>query len=290
MRTYLEIEPVFRKKYIDSFIKKFPELSTEEFILTEKIDGTNVRLCFQLDGTLLLGSRNHVLEAKKDHFGLREVLKEPVYKDLLHYLERKVVESGKEIMLVGELFGEGINNRIIYGKRQIRFFDIYIEDLIRPQKEFFEFMSEFPTLCVPIIGKAHGLGNALKYPEIFQSKISTGLAEGLVIKPYSKNYRQGGSIFYLKHKNPDFEERPTRKPHKKAPPNPLLNYISKNRVLDMFSKMGTITSKDQMGKYVNLIRDDALSDFKKDNPTIELNKQQIKAVNGNISRILLEFI
>ena len=58
----------------------------------------------------------------------------------------------------------------------------------------------------------------------------------------------------------------------------------------MFSKVGKITSKDQMGKYVNLIRDDALSDFEKDNPTIELNKQQIKSVNGNISRILLEFL
>ena len=290
MRTYLEIEPVSRKKYLDSFLKKFPELNEGEFILTEKIDGTNVRLCFKLDGMLVLGSRNQVLETKKDHFWLREVLKEQIYQDLIRFVERKVVESGKEIMLVGELFGKGINNRIIYGKRQIRFFDIYFEDIIRPQKEFFDFMSEFPALCVPIIGKVHGFESALKFSAIFQSKISTGIAEGLVIKPYSKNYRQGGSIFYLKHKNPEFEDRPTRKPRKKAPPNPLLNYISKNRVIDMFSKMGTITSKDQMGKYVNLIREDALSDFKKDNPAIELNKQQIKAVNGKISRILLEFI
>ena len=290
MKTYIEIEPIYRKKYINSFVEKFPDLSTAEFILTEKIDGTNVRLYFKIDGTLVLGSRNQVLEEGKDHFWLREVIKEPKYQAFIQYVKGKVAEKGKEIMMVGELFGEGINNRIIYGKRQIRFFDLYIEDQIRPQKEFFEFMGEFSALCVPVVGKVQGLENALKFPEIFQSKISSGLAEGLVIKPYLKIFRQGGSIFYLKHKNPEFEERPTRKPHKKTRPNPLLEYISKNRVIDMFSKVGKITSKDQLGKYVSLIREDALADFEKDNPAVEIDKKQLKAVNGKISQLLLDFI
>ena len=140
------------------------------------------------------------MEEGKDHFWLREVIKEPKYQAFIQYVKGKVAEKGKEIMMVGELFGEGINNRIIYGKRQIRFFDLYIEDQIRPQKEFFEFMGDFSALCVPVIGRVQGLENALKFPEVFQSKISSGLAEGLVIKPYLKIFRQGGSIFYLKHK------------------------------------------------------------------------------------------
>ena len=58
----------------------------------------------------------------------------------------------------------------------------------------------------------------------------------------------------------------------------------------MFSKEGEIKSKSEIGKYVNLIREDALSDFLKDYPTFKLENFHIKTVNRKISRILFEFL
>ncbi|WP_457559376.1 RNA ligase family protein [Candidatus Harpocratesius sp.] len=290
MRKYIEIEPIYRKKYIESFIRKYPELKNEEFILTEKIDGTNVRLCFTIDGRLVLGSRNQILDEGKDHFGLKEVIKQPEYQNLIAFLKEKVFEYKKEIMLVGELFGKGINNRIEYGEKRINFFDIYVDDKLQPQKVFFEILQRFPELCVPILERIHGLQKAIDYPALFVSKISNDFAEGLVIKPFSKIYRRGGIIFYLKNKNPEFEERPSKSKKTNRAPNPLLEYISQNRVIDMFSKIGVITSKQDIGKYVKLIREDALLDFEKDNPDFKIEKKHLKGVNGKISKILLKFI
>ncbi|MHA1584436.1 MAG: RNA ligase family protein [Promethearchaeota archaeon] len=289
MRKYLEIENALRKKYIASFRAEFPDLETQDFIITEKIDGTNVRLGFKPDGTILLGSRKRILKTDEDHFGLKEIIKEPRYQQFLEYCKAKAKESGKEIMMVGELFGKGINNRIEYGPCQICFFDMFVDDCLVVPIEFYEFMADFPQLCVPTIEIIQGLTRALDLPVKFPSKIASGLAEGMVIKPYRKIIRQGFQIFYLKHKNPDFEDRPGAKHHQKDP-SPLQDYISRNRVIDMFSKVGEITSKKQIGQYVKLIREDALMDFKKEHPDTEITTQQMHRVNGRISRLLLEFI
>ena len=299
MRKYLEIENSSRKKYIKKFLDEFPQLKDAKYILTEKIDGTNIRICFKSDKTIVLGSRNNLL-LDGDHFGLKEILKEPDYKKLINKITQIAVERGKEIMLVGELFGEGINNRLNYGKKRILFFDMYIDDKLTPQEEFFNIMAECELIefCVPILCKIQGLSEALEYPVKFKSKLCDNFGEGLVIKPLSDVFYHGYNCFYLKNKNPEFEDRPKRKKGRQGKtgtknsdsPSPLLEYINRNRVIDMLSKEGEIKSKKELGKYVKLIREDALSDFIKDHPRLKLEDDQIKSVNRVISRILFEFL
>jgi len=108
-----------------------------------------------------------------------------------------------------------------------------------------------------------------------KDKNFNNFAEGIVIKPVSNKYFARGSRVILKKKI-DFwaETRVLRRP-KEAPKDPeiprevqelideLEGYVTRNRLLSVISKIGTVTPKDR-SKLIGLVARDVLDDFKKD--------------------------
>lgn len=279
---YIEIENSYRDKFIARFLEEFPDLKNEKYVIQEKIHGTNVRLHFE-DGNMYIGSRNTEIPEGQDHMGLREALKtiEPVIRQMKRYSKER-----EPITLFGELFGGNIQKQIKYGEKRILFFDAKLETMLC-YESFLELMESFEieNYIVPVLGTTNNLEAALSWPCEFTSTLCSDQAEGIVIKPYNGNIYIGEDIFYLKKKPEKFAEKtPKEKVERKE--SPLVPYINENRMQSVFSKEGQITSKTDIPKYIRLISADAIKDFEKDNPDIQLTEED-KKVGGLISKLLL---
>ena len=279
MEKYPHIENTYRQeKFIVPFLVQFPELLTETtYIIQEKIHGTNVRIMAQPDGTIVLGSRNRILSENENHMGLRQVL--PKIKDVLSLITTLSRIAKSNVTIYGELHGAGIQKGIDYGKeKNILFFDMNVGPLLLSPEQFLTTMKKANLMdrVVTTLGFANSLKEALAFSPEFHSTISPSesWAEGIVIKPLSKVfYNAHGNIFYLKNKHPDFQER-AKAPKVKSivvkALSVLLPYITKGRVEGVVLREGGITSKKEIGNYINLVITDIVSDYIKDHPDAEL--------------------
>lgn len=150
---------------------------------------------------------------------------------------------------------------------------------------------------VPIHGTVDGLQNALDVNEIFITLVGVqkegNEAEGIVIKPICVYEDHNGSVFYLKKKNPKFQERAH------APKEVVLDtelntwkslfraYITENRLDNLFSKMGVIQDKSQIGAYLKALIDDAREDFLKDYDNVPEDKMKQICNIGSLGATML---
>lgn len=319
-KKYMSIENHYRDDHIDYFLEIFPKLEHDTFVITEKLHGANICLIIE-DDILKVASRNRVLEGGESFYDIWNVLDREEYKCLVESVKNHC--KGKQVSLYGELIGKGIQKGVDYGEeKRLLFFDIAIDGMYLSQKEFMHFVFEyFPSvecsfvvgpspfnLCVPSLGKVVGLKTALDFNTNFNSKIlniEDNICEGVVIKPYETVYPTGnGRIFYLKKKNGAFKEKQKTSKIKKDPKNDyseevqnlhaeFLSYITKNRLDSVFSKYGKISSMNDMGKYIQLMMEDAKEDFMKDTGFKEEkcdkpNKKYIFNVGAEIVSMLKE--
>ncbi len=279
---YASLENTYRDKHIAKWVRMFPELAAEQYVITEKIHGTNAQI---ISGeTLTLASRNQVAE---DHMGMRAVV-EALPGAFLDRLRRNGIN------LYGELFGPGVGKGVDYGpEKRLLFFDMRIAGRMQPWHTFLGFMEGFRDLVVPVLGYASSLADALEFRETFQSKLSPDLAEGLVLKPSFKVYSNEGSLFYLKKKAPHFKEhasKPKVQDEEVAQWNALYKgYLTPARLENLFSREGPIESPRQIGEYLRLMQADAQEDFLKDYPECPKDKRkQIFNVGSLIANMLKE--
>ncbi len=300
-KKYPSLENSYRQKHIERFLCDFPELKDCQYILTEKRDGSNICLiCNHQNLDFAICSRNRKIKEDEDFYGIKKIL--PYYQELLDFQSKMADELSLYVYIYGEIFGKGIQKRINYGNDKFfEIFDVGIEDQdgnfeMKPQEFIYnnEILSKY---MVPVIGFINGLENALNYtPNNFDE------IEGIVIKPYEKVYTNVvGKTFYLKNKNPKFEEKGNKKKKSEKPKyseraeglkREFNSYITKNRLLSVFSKEGEIEDQKEIGKYIKLVLEDAKEDFYKDNQDFDegqFGKDELKYI-FNVGAIIVEML
>ena len=281
-KKFSSFDNITDKKEVENFLSRFPELNDpeREFIVWEKIDGSNFQLIFELDKPdYTLGSRNGTKSDSEDHFGVRKVLDEK-YPSLISSVRKMLNQEIQTINLYGEIFGKSVLNRIDYQGPDIRFYYLRLNGIPVPPVDFLEFMSNigFSFLSSPyeII---KGFNNAKAVDVETESALlapdaKRRIKEGVVIADYREIFTSPiGNHFIFKKKSVNFREKEKRKIPKETNKNEMtlkLNevfktYINENRVLAMFSKQGKkIESHKEIGHWVKLIIEDAKKEFDKD--------------------------
>ncbi len=314
-KRYSSIENHNNQDFITNFKQHCSDdLEEQTFIITEKIDGANIQFMISADENerTIVCKRNSQLETYEDFFDIWNVIAGEPYNWLLQQLKRIAVHDNVNFRLFGELYGPLINKRINYGDEQkIKFFDVYINDVLQPQSVFFtmpavfsRFLPEnhlskefsYEDYLVKPLASIKGLTAALDYD------IEGFYGEGVIIQPYTKVIRNfSGERFILKKKSQQFKDIE----HKKIKDNSeqtqisILNeefklYITENRVLDTISKHGKIKNRSELGKYISLVLKDAIEDFNKNHPEVEnIAEKELKIVynvGSSIANLLLKFV
>ncbi len=297
MQFYPSIENAYQNKFIDMFTYIYPELINCQYIIQEKIHGSNFIVHFEKDGTFVIGKRHAEIGDGKDNFGSKEVFS--TMTTFIDIVQKYISSHQHTLTFHGEVFGKGVQKGINYGeKKRILFFDMRVDDELLPQNVFQEFMQNIglEEYVVPTRGVITSLQKALEWNETFISELGPNdpenIAEGIVIKPLEKQYfAPSGDIFYLKKKPLKWRENGKEKQIKEQKPkilNKLLPYITENRVASVLSKEGPITSKNQIGKLAPLIVQDAIIDFKKDFPDEPILKEYEKGCMSVAAQFLIK--
>ena len=276
---YPSIENSYRAKHVKKMVELYP-LQNCSFLLTEKIDGANIQLFFQPQKQMKIGRRNGFLKEEEydSFFGIQEVL--PKYTEAFEIIQNYVDSKGVSIRIYGELFGPGILKRINYGDKKIRFFDCIKENVFLSPHEFLELLEDLKLqhLYVPIVKKVSSLNEALEFDvkDLASAFNSKEMVEGVVIKQYENSFRDWGldAPFMLKAKTEKFHEKEKSKNVSLKEKDPVIekwkgiyaSYYNENRIQNLFSKEGEISSKKEIGKYINLLKQDVNKDFEKEHP------------------------
>jgi len=282
------IENSYQQKNIDWWLERYPELANETYIITEKIHGSNLQWFVQPNTPVQAGSRNHWLDTNGSFNGanIQELMEKETA--VLTYFQNKADKFGNSYRLYGELFGDGIQKGVRYGpEKRILYFGLMINKFWQPFLEltYLTYIMDKNPI-VPQLSIVHNLKEALQFDPAFDSKIlneSGNLAEAIVIMPYYKVYQEQ-STFILKIKNESFNEKAkAKKPviidsevdmfHME-----FLRFVNDNRLQSVFSKHGTIESKQQIGDYLKLLVEDAKEDFLKEYDIYSLDAGQQKKV------------
>ncbi|WP_291322417.1 RNA ligase family protein [Desulfonatronospira sp.] len=291
-KKYPSMDNTYQTKSIELWKEFHPNLEEEEYIVLEKIHGTNFSIVFEPGSTPYFASRNRVLETDEDFFGLREVVLDGSHDLVMDYFIQLAREENVVYQLYGELFGPGVNKGVFYGKnRDFRFFDMRRDGYLLAHREFESVMPpKFEHYIVPSLGIFHGLQSALDVQiegvnSLLTPEDHTGanVLEGVVIKPYNRILLSPvGYTFMLKKKVKKFQEvdKQTKKPRpsKEHPVVEELNqrfhrYITDQRLQNVFSKEGVISDKKQVSKYIQLLLEDAKEDFLKDEENVKMLRQ-----------------
>jgi len=308
-KRYNSIENHYRQKYILNSLSQQPELENCKYSIREKVDGANVQFFFQKGKKMEVGKRSSFLKEEDSFYDIWSVV---ARNDSILQRFQDFVDAGDfKLRVYGELFGPAIQNRVDYGPiKNILFFDIELDGQMVSQQKFEEIMKllNLEDEMVPLVGYADSLTEALNFSCDFDSKViakENNPAEGIVIKPYEKEYTMGnGSRFLLKKKSEKFKEKESKGKAPKVEENlpqevvslmlEFRGYVNKNRVLSVFSKHGEIESPKEIGKYIQLVMDDAKEDFLKDNELPEGLEKKVEKkifnVGGHIVNLLKEHL
>lgn len=302
-----KIHNSYQQKFIERFLREFPELEKETFVITEKLHGSSVQVFFSPNEPWSVGKRTAFLKDDEKFFGIHEVL--PEYQFVFETIQESVDDSGNTIRLFGELCGPGIQKGVDYGKRKrIFFFGYMINDELQTWMWFSIFADShgFSEHVVPIVGIVTGLNVALEFDPDFVSRLNPiegNTCEGVVMQPFKKVYATAqGKRFMLKKKNEKFME----KAKERKPPSPgdpevqRLNaefrlYITENRLQGIFSKHGEIEEPQQIGDYIRLMIADAKEDFVRDHEDafnkLDRGEQgKVMNVGGVVADMLKKFL
>jgi len=317
---YSKIINYYQTKDIRKYFEHNPEVLNSTWYYQTKIDGANFQVMFEphLDAPDF-AKRNSVLSETENFYDWQNVVKK--YKNIFDDIQELATAKNHSITLIGELYGNGIQKRIDYGKEKyIIIFDIRVNDKVVPYDILSGiFDNDHPMFSDDEKLTAHSVYNRLNNHLLFSKtikidydvnsvfdfinaidklEIPTG-HEGIVIKPglIDKNR------LYIKKKSDEFLEiSKTRKKNKniinfsikvEELKDKYRKYFNENRVLSFFSKEGPITSKKDMGKYMNGIIQDAIDDFIKDHPEYDMltkNEQRYIMAIGKETGIIANYL
>ena len=210
-REYDKIDTLFERGedfIVDPTRIKRPVLATiSQWEVTEKIDGTNIRIHLGLDGEVTFGGRTDNAQLPAD---LLTALFKMFPADKLKNVFWKVTEADVvapcEVILYGEGYGVGIQKGSPYrADKSFILFDVLVDGkfwLNRVNQE--DVAGRLGIEVVPYLGLM-GLGEIVELvKQPFSSKIGTAMAEGVVGRPVETLFDQQGRRIMLKLKTKDF--------------------------------------------------------------------------------------
>lgn len=254
-------------------------------VVREKIDGSNMSLVIE-NGSYRIASRNQIVDDEWNNVG---GILAPHIDKLVSNLSN--FYSGASINLYGEVFSSKILKRLPYGEGRVRFYHIRVNGNPFPEDEMIKLVDNGiidKELVVP--ARVMTLKEALQLdPEDNPSLYVDENAEGYVIRPLHEPMFDK-DVFGIKLKSEAFSEKGktprVRKEKEDTIENEIESYVTHNRLLNLFSKMGTISSMKDMGLYVAELSLDAVEDFEKDHSE-KLDKRKLRKVSSACARNLI---
>lgn len=277
--------------YQENFLTKCPqEIIT--WCITEKVHGANFQVHY--DGKhILVGSRNRFINSDESFYNLNNLIQE-IKPQLLHFFK----SVNPPITLYGEVYGDGVQKGVKYSKtKKIRFFDLKFKDEYVPYDLALELFEFHKLPHIPVLECFNGtISEVIKQVNTrFNSTIAEGeyselennLCEGVVIKPYYKEFKTvSGNRVIIKKKNEEFLEKKQRT---KEPKLDGFNdyskdleatkpYINENRFNAVFSKEPY--QRENFGDFIKAYAKDVIEDAAKDSVEI-LN---VKNLNNIVAK------
>lgn len=282
---YPSIENHYRKKYIDK-IKKY---HNEQWIVQEKIHGSNFVIIYDKDSeTVMYGKRNSLLGESKLFYDYEQLT--PQLTECMSNLTEYYIN--KNIIVYGELCGgkydkiknKSVQQEVDYCDKIIFVaFDIKINNLFIPFSESEKILNEAGFITVPKIGIYPSLKDAMEINQVFTSLLpdklgmkkhsGNNLCEGIVIKPLCKI----PYLIAIKKKNPAFAETKNKSSKSLNKSNPYDKYITVARLSNIKSKFEEDASIQTIAK--EMIKD-VVEEYCKDNET---SMRELKSLRKAIS-------
>ena len=264
--------------------------TVENWVVTEKIDGTNIAVNIDHEG-FRLSSRNQFVGS--DFYGVSTALHQ--VEPLVEMVQKTLAPELLQFTLQGEFFGTKVMGRVNYRLPQaFRFFGAYSVHRDRgyerwPWQLFVAVMQEagYDFMIVPVIGHYKTFGEAATVEKERASCFNPDArAEGIVVQPMDMPIEPDGLIF--KNKSETFKENrlPSMKPTDadRAVIDRLnaefRGYVNEARVLSAITKIGRPKSITDFKPYASEIFSDAWADFVADHPGLELTGGDVKAVRN----------
>lgn len=189
------------KIMLDVFsLPEFKFLRNNEWVFTEKVDGTNIRVMFN--------GKEIKYNGKTDNAQLHGDLIENLHKmfdDKLELFKETFEGEDIEVCFYGEGYGAGIQKGGCYREdKSFVLFDIKIGDLWLQRKDIEEIAEKFNIDIVPIIGYGN-FDDAIKLcKKGFKSQWGDFTAEGIVARPLVEMRTRRGDRMITKLKCSDF--------------------------------------------------------------------------------------
>jgi hypothetical protein len=208
MKEYHKIITVFERDPETKFrtlkdgvfaLGEFEYLQNNEWVWTEKVDGTNIRIIFD-DGEFVFGG-------KTDNAQIPSSLANRL-NELFFPLKTKFAEIFKDGIC---LYGEGYGDKIQKGGGNYRpdqhfvLFDVKIGDWWLQRKDIEDVAGKMGIDVVPIIGTGTLHEMVTKTKEGFKSRWGDFIAEGIVARPKIELKARNGQRIITKIKHKDFK-------------------------------------------------------------------------------------
>ena len=312
-KKYGSIENSYRQKSV-----QFAEIEfgREEFVVQEKVHGSNFSFWIDETNVVKCGKRSGLISEGESFFNHTKILDK--YENNIQDIFQKMVSlfDVKELAVFGEIYGgvyphddvenlqvSKVQSGVFYNN-DVDFiaFDIMCDGVYFNFDQFIGMCSSVGLPFLPAIFRG-SLADCLNQPNLYQTtipklhglpEIENNTGEGNVIRPVNVLHFGNGSRVIFKNKNDKFSEKEHKK-QPKAPQEPLpdhllkLNeeaykYVTENRLRNVLSKIGQINEKE-FGKLLGLYSKDVVEDFAKDFPdylTLELKerKKVTRFING----------
>ncbi|USE33812.1 RNA ligase family protein [Endozoicomonas sp. SCSIO W0465] len=316
-KPFPSIEDCKNQSYIDEIFAREPGLSEALYVVSEKLDGANFNVMISAD-SIRYFSRNQEVRAEKPFFDAPMTFKKYLgdFKKIQSALKAIGCES---LTLRGEYFGSDINRRISYGEKKFSPFIIEMDGKPQTHQRFLGFMKdmEFDLLePVPLLRSDLSFTEALAFdPENIVTRASTNteapasqaaaaapptvhdFIEGIVIQPCDFLIKGGSRPFLLKKRAEQYLEIEKKGDRigkfnlKIAKPNKsdrktdnysfpgFIEYVTENRMINVISKLGELSSQGKLGFYIKEMIQDAKTDYCKDNPEATMEDRLPPEVN-----------
>ena len=206
MKEYHKIQSLYKRDEKgrlligDYSLPEFAYLKNNEWVFTEKVDGTNLRIVWH-EGTITFGG-------KTDNAHMSTQLGNALNAQFLPLAEQFAIVFGEAPVC---LYGEGYGAKIQQGGGNYRsdpgfvLFDVLIDGWWLQRPHMLEIAQRLSLDVVPLIGVGDLDDMESQVKEGFSSRWGDFPAEGIVARPTTELRTRGGDRLIVKLKHRDFE-------------------------------------------------------------------------------------
>ena len=288
-KKFSSLDNTYRTNLIEKVVEE--GIPTDDWIVTEKVDGAN--FSFWCDGEQVkVASRNQFVDGT--FYGCQEVIDEIAPKILAF-----CSDNDTQIVIYGELYGDGIQKRVKYGKKSFVAFDVFsLWAGSTEHKEYAQILcSNIGIQFVPVLFRG-GFEECLAVNNTFKSLLTPeghdgeNIAEGVVIEPANPAWFRNGSRVYFKNKSEKFSEKKEKtkvsqelslSEASQSVLHNLTSYVTESRVVSVISKIGKVGIKD-FQRILGLTVQDAIEEYEKD------TEANVKDVCGDEWKVVLNIL